>query len=310
MEQRALQSRVAVGITLWWALGALLLVGPAMFEASQAAFGQADVRPKASAESQTDSVDVAGLSRASSTASRLRFEAGPEIFPPSWREAPFLAQATPIDPTQQERVARIVTREIKRYPNTLIERTLTAVYLVGGLQFYGDQSFSGTASAHAVYLVVQDPKLGYTDQHLAKTFHREYSTLLLNRNLDKIDFDAWQRVNPPDFEYLDRNSWDGAAHDAGSKAIDRGQISLVLSTDPADLQYGFLAQYARSSVENDFNEYAARLFTGSARLWALAEQYPAIAAKCELAVRFYQQLDSTLDAAFFRNLAGQVEPAR
>ncbi len=310
MEKRAWQYRGAMGIALVLAMGVVDLAALTTFGGSKAAFGQAEVRLAAEGESRTKPRDVAHSSWASSAASRLRFEAGPEIFPPRWRKAPFFAQATPIDHLQQERAARTVAREIERYPQALIERTLPAVFLVGGLQFYDRQAFSGTASAHAVYLAVQTPELGYTDQHLAKTFHREFSTLLLNWNLDKIDFEAWQRVNPPDFAYLDGNSWDGGEQDGGSKAIDQGSISLVLSSDPADLRYGFLAQYARSSVENDFNEYAARLFTGSARLGALAEQYPAIATKRELAVRFYQQLDPTLNEAFFHNLVRQVETTK
>lgn len=303
MKQQEFRYGALVGASVVVAIWLASLADPGTFGVSGIVFGQTTHHTRESSNTPTDPHCVAGSSCAGLAAARLRFEAGPEIFPQSWREAPFFAQASPICESQKERATRIVAREIERYPRALIERTLPAVFLVGSLRFYQRQAFSGTASARAVYLAVQAPDQGYTDQHLAKTFHREYSTLLLNWNLDKIDFDAWQRVNPPDFQYLDGNSWDGDQQDGGSRAIDQGTISLALSQDSADLKHGFLAQYARSSLENDFNEYAARLFTGSAVLWELAEEYPAIATKCELAIRFYHQLHPDLDEAFFRALA-------
>lgn len=227
------------------------------------------------------------------------------IFPASWRQAPFHGKATPIPDHHEQRARQAVARALGRYPAPLIRSNLHRVYLLGGLQFFRDQSFGGTASARAVYLVAGDPADGYTDTFIERTFHRELSTLLLNRYRDKLDTNAWRAVNPPDFSYRGGNSWDRTrGKDGGARAIDAGETSLALGQPPENLNDGFLTEYSRSSLENDFNEYAALLFAGDREFWRAVDRHPAVARKCDLAIAFYQSLSPELTRDYFRHLAG------
>lgn len=245
---------------------------------------------------------VAKLERLLFVESLITWEAHSEIFPERWTTEPFNIKAKPIHNLQRTRAVAAVSRAIEKYPDTLIRNTLQRVYVVGELTLYNNQHFAGTASNTAVYLVVQSEKAGYTDRFVESTFHREYSTLLLNLYLKHLDQSAWNQINPRVFRYAGANSWDHPqGQDGGAKSIDEGKASLSLAPSE-DLKYGFLTEYSKSSLENDFNEYAAALFLNEPRFGKLTEEHPAVANKRDLAVRFYSLLDPKLTPAYFKKL--------
>ena len=238
--------------------------------------------------------------------SLLSCEAHSEIFPEDWTKDPFNARAMPILESQRTRALAAVNRAMDKYPETLVRKTLQRVYLLGELTFYENTHFSGTASNTSLYIVVQPEKEGYTDGFVEATFHREYSTLLLNRYLKYLDQSAWHEVNPPDFQYSGPNSWDyPKGQDGGAMAIEEGKSSLSLELRSEYLNYGFLTEYSKSSLENDFNEYATALFLNDPQFQKLAQEYPAIAKKRDLAIRFYSSIDPNLTPAYFEKPGGE-----
>lgn len=249
---------------------------------------------------------LARLERLLFVQSLLSCEAHSEIFPGDWTKNPFNARATPILESQRTRALAAVSRAMEKYPETLIRKTLHRVYVLGELTFYKNTHFSGTASNTSLYIVVQSEKAGYTDRFIEATFHREYSTLLLNRYLKYLDQSAWHEMNPTDFRYAGPNSWDyPEGQDGGAMAIDVGKSSLSLESRPEYLNYGFLTEYSKSSLENDFNEYATALFLNDPQFQKLAQEYPAIAKKRDLAIRFYSLVDPNLIPAYFEKCEGQ-----
>lgn len=250
---------------------------------------------------------IASVAVADDAPSNISWEADEAIFPDGWTRPPFLGQAAPINAAEKPRAERLIKRELAKYPAGLLEKVLQNVYLLDELTFFETQQFSGTASARDVYLVVRSERQGYTDHFVAARFHAEFSTLLLNRYLKQFDQEAWQAVHPEDFAYLGCNSWDGLqAKDGGSVAIDEGAASIAPSKRAEDLELGFLTEYSRSSVENDFNEYAAALFLNQPEFRELARRYAGVAGKRALAIRFYNALDPALTPEYF----DQLEPAR
>jgi hypothetical protein len=65
---------------------------------------------------------------------------------------------------------------------------------------------------------------------------------------------------------------------------------------------GFLHEYGKASLEEDFNSFAGRLFSGDAGLWRAIEKYPRVKAKADLAIAFYTRLDPSLTTEFFQSL--------
>ena len=229
--------------------------------------------------------------RIDDTRELISWDADATIFPDEWRAEPFFAAAKPIDPSQQARARALVTRAIQRYPGSLITNTLLRVYVVGELTFFKNIPFGGTASDKAVYLAVQPESAGFTDRFITETFHREYSTLLLNLYLKHLDQSAWNAVNANGFRYLGANSWERAkGKDGGAKAIESGAKSLSPQAGGEYLNEGFLSEYSKSSLENDFNEYAAALFMNEAEFQERVAKYPVVRKKRDLALRFYSAI--------------------
>lgn len=123
-------------------------------------------------------------------------------------------------------------------------------------------------------------------------FHVEFSSILLRNHAALLEKQLWQALNPPGFKYL------GNVVDA----VKQGKAGLKLSV--ALHGQGFLTEYACSTLENDFNGFAARLFGGVAHVWAIAGKHPKIRKKLEPTIGFYRKLDGTMDEKFFK---GQVK---
>lgn len=214
------------------------------------------------------------------------------IFPESWLRAPIHATGGMLAPPDAERALDIVKRALAKYPDPVLARHLKAVYVLSELKYSGVVA-GGTNSRTAVYLMVGSVKNGFTDAHIERVFHAEFSSILLRNLKTRFDEEKWQQFNPPGFRY---SSGDGVG------AIKQGRASVRPDDQLAPL--GFRNQYAQSSLENDFNGFAAALWTGDATVWDQAQRYPAIRGKLELTLAFYQSIDPSFTAEHFRALAG------
>ncbi len=221
---------------------------------------------------------------------RVVVSSDPNIFPQSWRKAPISATGNALESSQHERVMAILKPAIAKYPQQVLATHLRDVFLLSDLRYSG-VSAAGTNSRNAVYLRVGEEKRGFTKTQIEGVFHAELSSILLRNMNFKFDKTSWQKLNPPDFKY---SLGDGVG------AIKSGKASTRI--DESQMSQGFRTQYSQSSLENDFNGFAAALFTGDAALWRSAETYPAIDGKLKLTIKFYSNVDPTFTEEFFRNL--------
>lgn len=213
----------------------------------------------------------------------------PSIFPESWQRPPISASGAALDAGEFERARRVVRRALAKYPEAVQRAHLKHVYVLAELRYSGIVT-SGTNSRTAVYLKVGEPRRGFTDAHIERTFHAEFSSILLRNRPADFDAEAWLAVNPPDFVYLG----------TGVDAVKQRKAGLTLSDTLH--QEGFLREYSRSTMENDVNGFAAMMFTGDPALWDIASRFPRIRAKLDLMLRFFQKLDPVFDEAYFRAL--------
>jgi hypothetical protein len=118
-----------------------------------------------------------------------------------------------------------------------------------------------------------------------RTFHHELSSSVYrNRRFPQLQ-ELWQTFLPA--------SWKS----------DYGKYT----TEAAYVAKGFVTEYGTSDDENDFNEYAAELFTHPQRMLELAQQQALIAQKAALLIRAYELLDPRM-AEVFQDLG--LEPLR
>lgn len=212
-----------------------------------------------------------------------------DIFPESWRTAPILASGEILAESEHPRVIRILKHALAKYPAKVLETHLRHVYVLSELKYSG-VSPSGTNSRTDVYLKVGAIEKGFTDGWIEDVFHAEFSSILLRNRSRDLDRTAWNRFNPEGFEYLGN----------GVDAIKQDKARL--RPDEKLHAQGFLRQYSQSTLEHDFNAFAAALLMGRKELWTLAEQHPNLAGKLRLTMEFYHALDADWTEPRFRAL--------
>lgn len=214
-----------------------------------------------------------------------------DMFPQNWTDerADALQDADSI----QEAKALVQT-ELEKYPEDLIKKTLTRVYVVDTL-YKGRIKQGGTNSSHNVYIEAKN--LSSLNCAVRANFHAEYSSVLLRKYASQFSWDEWTSNNPVDFSY------NGSS---GNQAIASGVASSRdYSLDEIKQNGGaFLSQYAKADQEDDFNSVAKRIFMGNRTLWAAYDKKDLkIKAKVDLFIKFYNSLDESFNYEFFRNIS-------
>lgn len=220
---------------------------------------------------------------------RIATSASATIFPDSWRGSEIAASALALPEERRDEALRVVDTALAKYPAEVLQAHLRTIYLLRELKYRGVIT-SGTNSRVDVYLKIGSVQEGFTAEHIERVFHAEFSSILFRNRPQFLDQNAWKAANPPTFSYLGD----------GVEAVKQGKARTKLDEDLNAL--GFLSQYTQSTLENDFNAVAARLWTGDPMLRQLAEKYAPLQQKLTLTLRFYHQLHPRLDEAFFRSL--------
>lgn len=202
------------------------------------------------------------------------------IFPAAWLGGKIKAKATAPDSAKMHTDTTAILEGMYKYPASLLEKELGNVYLVGRLRF-SRQYFTGTNSEDDIYIGSDQNK------DIEKTFHHEFSSILLRNHGDMMLEAKWKEISP---ELL-----------SGSSAAAVREGLYAVSFDPKLLEKGYLSPYSLSNWENDFNMYAENIFAGGAAFWKLADSYPKVMAKVKLVIQFYaKQLWSGFTEYYFR----------
>jgi len=213
-----------------------------------------------------------------------------EMFPESWRKAPITATGEAVAKGHEKRAVAVIEKALKKYPPAVLKKYVRKVYVLSELKFRGVTA-GGTNSQEDVYVKVRDEVEGFTDEWVEQVFHAELSSILLRENEKRFDTPAWVKFNPKGFKYLG----DGVDAIKQNKADLKEQDVLM-----AD---GFLREYSKASVEEDFNGFAALLLTGRKELWEAADRHPKVAGKLKLTIEFYQSIDKEFSEKALRALA-------
>jgi len=209
---------------------------------------------------------------------------GPEIFPESWRSPKINAQAEPLAESERERCRKIVERALTKYPPEMLAVTLKKIYGLGQLEYRGVTT-GGTRSKSAIYVVC---KPTYASTAVERILHAEYSSVLFQNHQQHFDEVAWKAINPVEFDYLG----------SGVEAVKTGQATQPV--DDATLAQGFIKEYAKASIEEDFNCHAAPLMVGDAAYWEAVAKHPKLKAKSDLVIGFYAKIHAGFTSASFQ----------
>jgi len=223
------------------------------------------------------------------TAIPICFGPTTDIFPQEWLLPPHNAKAGQLLPPERERAVSAIRSAMMKYPPSLLAGNVRAVYIVRSLEFDGI-SAGATNSADEVYIADDEVQQGFTDEWLERAFHHEFSSILLRNYEGSFREADWLAANPAGFRY----------GESGVDSIKAGRASE--EPVPEQHQQGFLHEYGRGALEDDFNSFAESLFSNSRDFWKAVDRFEGVRKKTQLAIEFYHSLDPSFTEAMFRNL--------
>lgn len=218
-----------------------------------------------------------GLHRSEPTESRVSFlEATREDGRGEWGGCTI----APVPDAERGLVRRAIERAVAVYPKGLFETNVR-----GGVALASEIVLRGVAVGGLTYeetetvLVGASPDPRYAAYEAEKSFHHEFSHLLLSGHRSIFPEAAWRAANPRGFHYLDRYGLD---------TIRQG-IHL-LPPEPARLA-GFADPYGASNLDEDVAMVAEMLMSDDRTVLDGLATYPRLERKCRLLIQFYQAID-------------------
>jgi hypothetical protein len=221
---------------------------------------------------------------------RIQLHPTQENFPRAWQSSDVRLQMVPLAKKEHQRSLHIAQRCLAKYPSEVLAGNLSEIVFVDHMSFYG-LPYGGTYANQKIYISNRGASYGYTDQFLELAIHQEFSSILFNNYRHLFPEAEWRRINPHGFRYLG----------SGIRALKYGQDGLQF--DPQLYKEGFLYQYAKASLEEDFNSIAENLFAGSKQFWQVIAKSPQLQQKVNLAIQFYHALHPRFTLEYFKSLA-------
>ncbi len=217
----------------------------------------------------------------------IEFEYNENIFPGSWKADPINGKGTTLDKEQEKRSLRIIKKALSKYPVKIIKNNIQKIYILKTIEFYG-QGFGATYSNDIVYIANSGIHLGYSDYYIEKSFHHEFSSILLQNYPEYFDKSKWKSNNKIGYGK------------GGVQALKDSEDEQTIETKYNEK--GFLHQYAVSDIENDFNSFAENLFVPTERFWETVDSYPGLGKKLNVIIDFYNSLNGMFTEDHFKTL--------
>ncbi|MEM7696802.1 MAG: hypothetical protein AAF236_00170 [Verrucomicrobiota bacterium] len=222
--------------------------------------------------------------------------------PENWLEDPIAINITPIAAEDKTPASDIISKAILKYPDDFLETRLSRILVVAKLECYG-AAFGGTYLANNRAIVITY-RGAMNKASFEGRIHHEISSLMLESNRDLFHVERWQRALPVDFAYDTDKVIEQSATSAtaGVEKLQSTESPQSLLTGTTDLRkLGFLNRYSTTSIEQDFNEVAAALFTDK-QIWMHAAGSANLAQKVDVLIDFYRAVDPRFDRIFFHRL--------
>lgn len=204
----------------------------------------------------------------------IHYGQGTSSLPRVWQLPPVAGQATPANAACVADFMPVIQAELQKYRPATLQSHFQNLYLYKALELF-DVSYGATVQGSDIYLTL-DCQAGYSETDVAKALHHELSSLLLGTA--SFPAEDWSAANEGSFRYLDNDEQVLAAVSTEQSLMGTAEVH----------RQGFLADYGKTTLENDFNLYAEVAMVEPERLADLASKYPRVAVKARLLRDFYR----------------------
>lgn len=231
--------------------------------------------PQASASLETDYIDQQIALIQTDFGVQVHYRYDPlTFFPAEWKQPALALTAVEIDVSEATRLLPLIRQFLEIHPGPVVHADLENIYLLRELSFKG-KPYGGTHRDKNMYIVCDGVRNRYDDAFLLRRLHSEFSSILLVRH--PFPTNNWIQFNPEGFTYSGN----------GFEMVDNPSRYDHTDRSCSD---GFLINYCRSSVQNDFNIVSSWLFTKKKELDTLSQQHTRLREKQNIAEQFYTSL--------------------
>ena len=193
------------------------------------------------------------------------------------------SKITPIRHRVLAHYPTILHKAFEKYPVGVITEYLKGVYFAAEINEDG-LKYGGTYDPYRRIIYIVDN--GNQEDHSIYAIHHELSSLMMARHSFFIN--PWTDNNPKDFNYL---------LDSNDNVLEVYRNISLTGTD-VDYENGFVTDYGKINLENDFNEYSAMIFTYPDKFKKIMQQYPRVRGKFLVWLKFYQKIDPVFTEAY------------
>lgn len=181
----------------------------------------------------------------------------------------------------REKIFEEIKISSEKYPTVLLSEIRT-ITIAGQVLDLMNRKFAGFNSGQDIYIATK------SNPDIEKTFHQQFSILLLNQHPGAFDTAVWKQLE-----------------NLSSFRVSGGHQSKFFpkNTEIIILQNGFLNADAARDWVTDFGYFAESLFAGGKDFWGKVNDYPRIREKSQLVIQFYHSLAPIFTEAWFRFLA-------
>jgi len=218
------------------------------------------------------------------------YASGASVFPDLFRLPPASVYAQPLTNSAVHqknvlRVLEILSLELKKYPDLILGQELDSIYLFTRMGIY-NIPYGGTSIEKSIYMAIGEKISDHTDFYLKRLFHHEMSSVFYRRY--KFPANEWVKINPEGFTYKEKT-------DEALKMVDENRN---LDGNETLYQQGFLDEYGKVTLEEDFNLYSELAFAQPERLRVLQDKYPSVRKKTEILKNYYLGISDEFSSVF------------
>ena len=195
-------------------------------------------------------------------------------------------------PDRELAALQLVRSALLVYPPGFVRRMLHEVVLSSGLTVW-NEPVGGFYFDHTIavnFAGIEDPATRGFD---VDTVHHELSSIV--RRQITFDVTAWEAINPSGFAYMDTSTYKATLRDAGS-----------VEGDDALHRAGFVSRYGQTTLDNDWNTYAERVFGHGTEFAKQVARFLPMRRKTRILMDVYLSLDPGFAAYFQRTGLSQA----
>lgn len=179
---------------------------------------------------------------------------------------------------------------LNKYPEELLSEAVKEIYVCNEFKFRGAYIGGNAYNEEQILVIAFNTNELNTPDYwywMERLFHHELSHLIYHKFIKNFNQKKWKKENGVNYY---------------SNKVSRKYTNTDVALDTNLLQHGFINQYSRHNIKEDFAVYAEYMFTPDAKFKKEIKNYTRSNNKYKMMVDFFNKIDTSYTDAYFEKL--------